>query len=237
MPLYTIAGFTFDISSPSERLASLCRGYEAKEGAAPDHTVSLTNGDLDKVRRRDPKITALAAEISATYEKICTWLLDKDALFLHAAVIELDGKAYAFSAPPGTGKSTHIALWRKAFGDRVRVLNGDKPILRFENGTVYAYGTPFCGKEHWHTNAKAPLGGLCFLSRGKTDSIHRVSPVEALPSLFHQVFLGDDTATALKTMELCDKLLRTVPLYALACTPTLNAARVACEAMTKRSNR
>ena len=234
MPLYTIAGFTFDICSPSERLMSLCRNYEAKEGVAPDYTIALTAEDLDNVRRRDPRITAFSAEISATYEKICTQLLDRDAIFLHAAVIELDGKAYAFSAPPGTGKSTHISLWKKAFGDRVRILNGDKPILRFENDTIYAYGTPFCGKEHWNTNAKAPLGGLCFLSRGKTDGIHPISPVEALPSLFHQVFLGGDTAAAMKTMELCDRLLRTVPLYALTCTPTLNAARVACEAMTKK---
>ena len=234
MPLYTIAGFTFNIPSPSKKLASLCHDYIAAEGIAADYTVSVTEEEIDAIRRRSPDITAFAAEISVVYQKICTWLLDKDAMFLHAAVIELDGKAYAFSAPPGTGKSTHIALWKKAFGDRAQILNGDKPILRFENGTVYAYGTPFCGKEHWSINKKAPLDGLCFLSRGTEDEIRRISSTEALPLLFRQIYLEKNVVTAAKTMALCDALLRTVPLYALVCTPTLNAATVACEAMTKK---
>lgn len=234
MPLYTIAGFTFDLLSPSKNLAALCRDYVAAENASADYTFSVTQEEIDATRRKNAEITPIAAEISVTYEKICTWLLDKNAMFLHAAVIELDGKAYAFSAPPGTGKSTHIAFWKKAFGDRVQILNGDKPILRFENGTVYAYGTPFCGKEHWNVNKKAPLNGLCFLSRGTEDEIHRITPTEALPLLFKQIYLGSSTDAAAKTLTLCDELLRTVPLYALACTPTLHAARVACEIMTKK---
>ena len=33
----------------------------------------------------------------------------------------------------GTGKSTHARLWRETFGDRVWMINDDKPLLRIES--------------------------------------------------------------------------------------------------------
>ena len=38
-------------------------------------------------------------------------LLRFDGLLLHASAVEVDGKAYLFSGPCGTGKSTHTKLW------------------------------------------------------------------------------------------------------------------------------
>ena len=235
MPLYTIAGFTFDFISPSKELMRLCRGYEAEAGTSPDTEILSTEEEIAAYAKRHGSSSHSAAEFSLTYEKICRFLLTKDALFLHAAVIETNGKAYAFSAPSGTGKSTHIALWKHIYGDSVHILNGDKPILRFENSIVYAYGTPFCGKEHWNENRKVSLHGLCFLSRGKTDEIKEITPKEALAPLLRQILLHGSTEAVLQTMTLADKLLSSVPLYALSCTPTENAARLSYETMTKRS--
>lgn len=235
MPLYTIAGFTFDLVSPSDALKRLCRGYEADANAVPDCEIVSPPAEIADYRERHGLVSTSAAEISLTYEKICRFLLAKDALFLHAAVVETNGRAYAFSAPSGTGKSTHIALWKHVYGEKVHILNGDKPILRFEDGTVYAYGTPFCGKEHWNENRKVQLDGLCFLSRGEKDEIRKITPKEALTPLLHQILLSGDTAAVMQTMSLADKLLSTVPLYALFCTPTENAAKLSYETMTKRS--
>ncbi|MBE6568582.1 MAG: hypothetical protein E7657_08000 [Ruminococcaceae bacterium] len=237
MPLYTIAGFTFDLVSPSDALKRLCRGYEAELGAVADHEIVSPKDEIAAYREKHGTVSDAAAEISLTYEKICRFLLAKDALFLHAAVIEANGTAYAFSAPSGTGKSTHIALWKHTYGDSVHILNGDKPILRFENGVVYAYGTPFCGKEHWNENRKVRLGGICFLSRGETDEIREITPKEALTPLLRQILLNGGTDAVMQTMALADKLLSSVPLYALSCTPTENAARLSYQTMTKRSTR
>ena len=48
---------------------------------------------------------------------------------MHGAVIEYEGNGYMFSADSGTGKTTHILLWRKFLGDKVKIVNGDKPFL------------------------------------------------------------------------------------------------------------
>jgi hypothetical protein len=47
------------------------------------------------------------------YRFICLNLPQNDSFVMHAAVIEADNKAYAFTARSGTGKSTHISLWKK----------------------------------------------------------------------------------------------------------------------------
>ena len=43
-------------------------------------------------------------------------------------LISFDGQGIAFAAPSGTGKTTHIKLWQRLYGDRVEIINGDKPL-------------------------------------------------------------------------------------------------------------
>ena len=94
---------------------------------------------------------------------------------MHAAVLEYDGRAYAFTASSGTGKSTHLQLWRRTLGNAVQAVNGDKPLLYASDAEVMACGTPWSGKEGWQRNVCVPLGGLCFISRGEKDVCRRMS--------------------------------------------------------------
>ncbi len=165
------------------------------------------------------------------YRALCSELPKKNAMVLHAAVIGDNTGVYAFSAPSGTGKSTHIRRWREAFGDSVFVINGDKPILRLKEDQWWAYGTPWCGKEGWQTPIGRPLTALCLLTRGKTNSIQRISSAEAVSALMHQVLLPADPVMVAATMRLMDHLVKHVPLYRLACTPDVEAARTARDAM------
>ena len=60
---------------------------------------------------------------------------------MHAAVLEYDGRAYAFTASSGTGKSTHLQLWHRTLGNAVQVVNGDKPLLYASDAGVMACGS------------------------------------------------------------------------------------------------
>ena len=166
--------------------------------------------------------------------------LPKHGSFIaHAAVIEYDGRAYAFMAPSGTGKSTHIKLWMDTLGPEATVINGDKPILRLDKTPVgepqvIACGSPWAGKEGWQTNTSAPLAGLCFLMRGSADKCHRITPAEAFDSAVRQIYMPSDPVSAVKTLEFVDVLLQTVPLYRLSCTMNKTAVKASFEAMTGR---
>lgn len=166
--------------------------------------------------------------------------LPKHGSFIaHAAVIEYDGLAYAFMAPSGTGKSTHIKLWVDTLGPKATVINGDKPILRLDKTPadepqVIACGSPWAGKEGWQTNTSAPLAGLCFLTRGNTDTCRRVSPSEAFDSVVRQIYMPSDPVSAVRTLDFVDVLLQSAPLYRLSCTMNKTAVKASFEAMTDR---
>ena len=122
-----------------------------------------------------------------------------------------------FTAPSGTGKSTHLALWKKYLGEEVEIVNGDKPLISVENEEIRVYGTPWGGKERWQRNISVPLRGICFLRRGIANRIREVQSGEALPMLMQQVYYTRNPESAGKTMELLDEVFKKVPMYKMEC--------------------
>ena len=155
-------------------------------------------------------------------------LLKHQGFMIHASAVEKEGKAYLFSAPSGTGKSTHAQLWRQTFkGEPIRIINDDKPAVCLQNGVFYACGTPFSGKTDKNENRKAPIQGLCMLHRGKTNKIQKITSGEALPLILPQtLFYGDEEETNL-LLSFLDRFLQSVPVYKMECTMEEEAAKTA----------
>ena len=165
-------------------------------------------------------------------------LLPFDGLMLHASAVIMDGYAYLFSAPSGTGKSTHTTMWRETFGtERVQMLNDDKPALRLEDGRWYAYGTPWSGKTAQNINAKVPLGGICVLTRGENNEITPFGGTQAVLALMEQTIRPASLDGRGRLLELIDNLLNAVPMWKLKCTPTHDAARVSQKAMAEEAKK
>ncbi len=231
-----LADFRVLMESRYDFLQKQCADYLADfPPSEAEITVSVTKAELEKElnQSREAEINASAAyaESVCLYRNLCLQLPMRSAMLMHAAVISDGEHAFAFTAPSGTGKSTHISRWRRAFGDTISVINGDKPILRLIDGVWWAYGTPWCGKEGWNTNTAKPLTALCFLSRGEENRINRIPPQHAVPALMHQIILPQNPMDAKAQMALLDHLVTHVPLYSLACNVSEDAARVARAAM------
>lgn len=213
----------------------LCKEYLASFERA-DITVSVDEAEIAReVENAKEPVTAAEAEFACIYRNIAKKLPDFDAFVFHAAVLTHNGAAYAFSAPSGTGKSTHVRLWQAEFGNAVAVLNGDKPIFRFVNNALYAFGTPWCGKEHESQNTGAPLKALVFLERGAQNEISRISDEEAVRRLYHQILMPGEDEKNLYFLDLLDRMLQTVPVYLLKCNMHPEAAHVALAGMHKES--
>ena len=160
--------------------------------------------------------------------KIAFSLIDYNVILIHGAAIAVDNCAYLFCAPSGTGKSTHTRYWKDVLGDRVTVINGDKPIYRFKDGKLMVFGTPWCGKENWQTNIAVPLKALCLLERGEENAVFPINASDVLSELFHHFHLpGGDQVDMLKMVELIDRMVSTVPLYRLRCCNDRTAAETA----------
>lgn len=170
-------------------------------------------------------------EFIALYRKFCEKAIDYGVILVHGSVLEIDGKAYMFSAPSGTGKSTHAKLWRDCFGDRVTMINDDKPLIKFREDGIYAYGTPWDGKHHLSTNMKAKLAGICFLHQAKENHIEKATKENAVKHLMNQVYRPRDIMAMSKTLEYVDKIVNEIPIYEMGCNISKEAAAVAYDAM------
>ena len=213
-----------------------CRPYLTER--QPEFFVTVTAEDLvrqqaaldqeaDEEGLRRRKFTDPFLERTVIQEKIAGVLLEKDTLLLHGSTVAVDGQAYLFTAPCGTGKSTHTRLWMEQFGHRAVMVNDDKAFLQLRRDGVWACGSPWMGKHGIGTNISLPLKGICFLRRGTENRVQKSTPEKWLPELIHQCFLPEERYTALVR-----QLAQRVPLWEMSCTKDPQAATVAYEAMS-----
>ena len=181
--------------------------------------------DQEGLRRRT--FTDYFLERTVIQEKIAEKLLERDTLLLHGSTVAVDGQAYLFTAPCGTGKSTHTRLWRELFGDRAVMVNDDKVFLQLRPDGVLAYGSPWTGKHGIGTNISMPLKGICFLQRGTENRIQKAMPEKWLPELIHQCFMPEQ-----RYFPLVSQLAQMIPLWEMSCTKDPQAAAIAYEAMS-----
>lgn len=224
----SLAGIPVSVESKNGFMRQFCNGYMTDEAAL--FSVSASEETVMKeLENSDEPTTYEYAEALCLYREIAERLPEYDRVVFHGAAIEYGGKAYLFTAPSKTGKSTHISLWRRFLGEKVNIINGDKPILRFTDDGVTVYGTPYAGKEHWQRNVSAPLAGICILSQGKENIINKAEGI--FTDLFRQTYRPHCRDTMQKTVLLVNKLCK-IPCYTLSCDISEGAVKASFEALT-----
>ncbi|MGM9523043.1 MAG: hypothetical protein ACI3VU_01335 [Faecousia sp.] len=191
----------------------------------------------EALRQKHPHLSLEDCEYLSTGGRFYRQLADFDGMMLHASSVVVDDRAYLFSAPCGTGKSTHVRLWLKLFGERAYILNDDKPALRIIDGTVYAYGTPWSGKDDCSRNARVELGGIAVVKRAAENSIRKLQPHEAIFALMDQTARSVSPEAMQKCMATIGKIVETGKIYELSCNMDITAAKLSYETMSgKRMN-
>ena len=209
-------------------LSPRCQEYLLDTVAEADITID------SKQYRADRYPCNTSVEIVAYMESAYQFyvkLLEFGGFYLHSSAVALNGRAFLFSAPSGTGKSTHTRLWKNLF-KKADIFNDDKPALRFVNGQWFAYGTPWSGKDGINQNLKVPLAGICFLKRGKQNQIRRMREDEAAIHLLGQTIRKELPIQSLdRLISHVEKLVAEIPVYELHCLPDADAARLSYETM------
>ena len=206
-----IAGIPIGIESRFGSTKQLYRDYLTKR--LPWKTVSVSDAEM----KLEGQATPEEDEQLCIYRKIALLMMDYDAFLMHAAIINIDGQGIAFTAESGTGKTTRVMLWQKAFGKRMKVVNGDKPMMRFMNDDLYAYGTPWRGKERMGENTSVPMKAVCFIQRGETVSLQRMDAKDITKKLFKQVLVPNNPMLMGQFMTLMERFVQEVPFYLYTC--------------------
>lgn len=228
-----IADFLIDFKNRYDFTARQCAKYECDLDAPADIEVIATDEDIRQERllaERDYPDGYL--ESICLYRNLALKLPKYGAFLMHGSVVSVKDRGVAFLARSGTGKTTHTLLWKEHFGEELKIINGDKPIIRFSDDKIpYAYGTPWAGKENFQINSKTPLTDICFIERSEKNSIEKISSKEAVKPLMGQILRPSDSEGMLSTLELLDLLVKKCNLWIIRCNMDIEAAKIASEAI------
>lgn len=231
MKKYQISGVNVGIENPQEMLLERGKPYENIFLGSPDIYINISEEAINKRMAEYPQMDYNQWDYMLSGAAFYTKLLDFEGMMLHASAVVVDDGAYLFSAPSGTGKSTHTGLWLERFGDRAYILNDDKPAIRLENNVFYAYGTPFSGKFDISEPIGVPIRGISFIERAKENRITRLDTANAIAKIFEQTVRDLEGYNMDKLISLLDKLITTVPIYKLECNISDEAVVISYNAM------
>ena len=236
MPKLKIADIVFEVKVNFDRTLKLCKDYIYEGDEPAEFVAEITKKDIEYERANScvEEGSDIYYENTALYRKLNEYLLDtKKGLMFHASAISVGGKGILFTAQSGTGKSTHSRLWRELLGDRVIMINDDKPILRFVGEKVYIYGTPWMGKHMLGTNNRAELYCVCEIKRSSENKVIKVSKSKMFFTVLNQTVRPDDEGKMQNLLFMADKLLGKTNTFEIRCNQDIKAAETAYNALIK----
>jgi hypothetical protein len=107
-------------------------------------------------------------------------------MLVHAAAVEVDGGAWVFAGPSGSGKSHWTRQWQER---GMTVLDEDRVVLRQLDGQVWAFGTPWHAEPRLCSPQGAPVERIFFLQRAEADAVQETRPASAATLLLRSSML------------------------------------------------
>lgn len=143
---------------------------------------------------------------------------------IHATAISINNEAVLFSAPSGTGKSTHANYWKKIFPEAI-FINDDKPLIKIKDNELYVYGSPFSGEHRINSNLEAKLKAIVLLRRGSDNKIEVANVKEVIPELIKNTLNPKLETSWEKTFPIFEKIYQEIPVLKLYATNSEEAVK------------
>lgn len=214
------------------RTISQAKPYLTTSLNNPDISIELTMEKLEEIKKRYNHLNLEEIEYIFLGQLFYRHILKYNGILLHSSCVVKDDQAYLFSAPSGTGKSTHTNLWLEEFKDAY-ILNDDKPAIIFKDNTLYAAGTPFSGKHDISKNLLVPIKGICFIERSLNNWIKEISSKQAIFEILNQterIPYENDMTLILSHIE---NIVKNTKIYKMGCNISIDAVYTSFNEMSK----
>ncbi len=237
-----IAGYAIAIKALYPETKEVFRDYltEEQPSVTIESSKELIVAERQLLKKADVEeklpvddFTDAEIESNFLYREVAEQLSMQEIVLIHGSAVAVDGEGYVFVAPSGTGKSTHVRLWRKMFGSRAVMINDDKPLLKCDEESVIVCGSPWDGKHHLSTNSSVPLKAICFLERGKENHIESIAATEGFMPMLKAIYHSKEAEREACILQSLQRIRQKTSFYRLWCNMEPNAATVAYECMKK----
>ena len=198
----------------------------------PERHGLYVSGDYTRLRLLDDGAEP-ASRISEWLIRIALecLLARRGFVSLHAAAVEAEDGAYAFTGPSGIGKSTRANAWAQALD--ATLISGDRPLIDVRN--MMLYGVPWDGKEKCFQNRRSPLRAILEVRRSGSVYIRALSASQRRKLLMRQCFLPMwDTETAAVQMANIARLAAGAEMVRIFGGPSGEDASALLEALRRR---
>lgn len=232
MAKYRIADIVTEYNARGRILSERSLKYIDNQSKNAQISFEVTDEQIFLYRSKTPLLNDTEREYMIAGAHFYKELIRFGGMMLHSSAVVVDSKAYLFSAPSGTGKSTHTSLWLEHFGDRAYILNDDKPAIRVVDGKILVYGTPFSGKNDISENVGVPLKAIAFLSRGTENKIEKMAESRAIFSLLNQSIRPQEQELVGELMKTLEDIISKVSVYDFSCNISDEAVVTAYNAMS-----
>ncbi|HWR97442.1 MAG TPA: hypothetical protein VN317_03400 [Candidatus Methanoperedens sp.] len=195
---------------PGRRRVTLCCGEALLTGAGDERRLAAPfHYPLDQI--------------------LLSLVLAGEALIVHAAGVDVNGRGVLLAGASGAGKTT-IAGICAAAGHAV--LSDDRVLVRHSPGEWTLHGTPWPGEGRFAENRGVPLSAVAFLAQGGANLLaplppralaRRLLPLATVPWF--------DTAARERSLDLLAALATAVPVFEFTFRPDPGAARVLAAAI------
>ncbi len=207
--------------------------------------IEPSDEDMERVRKQmvlsvekegiaEPGFEPDFIERNVLHALVAERLVQYDVLLIHGSALCMDSDAFLFTARSGVGKSTHARLWRAVYGDRVKMINDDKPMLQVRDSEVLVWGSPWNGKHHLSANVCAPLKAVASLHRAAENHVSRMTVAEAFSVLRQRAYRSYSPETDMAVLELEKRIMSLVPFFDLWCNMNPEAAEIAYRGLILR---
>ena len=216
--LITLAGIDTAFRFHFGRTGMLFRDFE-KEPIPYGYTGPVLSADRDAIEAyaKEHRCSMETAEYNCLMTVTADYMAEKDRAMFHGVAFLYGQDAYILTAPSGTGKTTQFRNLRYLYGDRFRIINGDKPFLgQRPDGQIMVYPSPWMGKEQWGSRESGPLKGLFLLEQGTENRLEVMDGAGAAVQILEQFMYTAKTGRSVHTVcRLADTMLQNIALYHL----------------------
>ena len=234
--IYNIAGLNILIDAQYKETEIFLKNFEVKNLNNFDESIKISQLEFDRQMELVNVFEPSFVEHQCILSRLCAILINKyNGCIFHGSAVKYNDAGYIFTAPSGTGKSTHVNNLKKLLGSEIEYINDDKPIIKVENNIPYVYGSPWQGKHYLGGNIKTKLKAIIFLVRSEENFVKELSFNEFLCKLLSQI---QNPNSSIEGQTLLDIILAInnsqVKFYVLNCNKEMSSANCTFENILKR---